>query len=190
MKDLCMFAEMVQSKMYELQPLATEEEAMALLVKFSGDPEKASKYIDEKGGHDFKPGVCEICLTRIEEIIDDASLSCKHRVCVGCAKDHLQHLISANKVMELRCPSIYCTSEYCEYHVMALCSPEIAEKYVRFRLIKSFQDDARARWCRYSSPEDICSDSFIFSNKQCDSMIIGYPSNRAIECSRFLKMLC
>ena len=109
--------ELYQSDAYEraLKQLLNDEEKEKLRARFT----------------------CLICFTELK-IEEGITLECDHRFCETCIRMHVELLIESAQVSEekLRCPS--CPQPLTVYEIEEVVSPELFQKYEKFKL-RGFQ---------------------------------------------------
>jgi hypothetical protein len=89
---------------------------------------------------------CQICLYSIN--IPYSLPSCHHHsFCEACIRQYLEVLINDSKVLNIKCPGNKCTKEFESSDINSLVSPQIFEKFLKFKSRSELLKDPSIKWC-------------------------------------------
>lgn len=86
--------------------------------------------------------VCRICLEPRDVL---KSSSCGHRFCEDCLKGYVEVKVMSGQVLSIACPQADCGVELSITE--SLLSPELLEKFRRFRHNQLLNQEPNVRWC-------------------------------------------
>jgi len=101
---------------------------------------------DQKGPCVRTAGTCLICFDDKTEMEMGWSL-CEHPFCVDCLREYYRHQVLDGEVLRVVCPHPECEREIQESELFAYLTPELVEKYHRFKEIRLVQLNKKARFC-------------------------------------------
>lgn len=118
--------------------------------------------------------VCSICYDQMQETWKHPECQ-KHWFCLDCIKQYLQIKISEADVLDIRCPG-----EVCSYYLTAetiepLISPELKEKYEKFKARCQLNKNPNVRWC---------------TTPNCEGHMIGSETEKHLKCPVCSKEIC
>ena len=90
---------------------------------------------------------CGICYDPVGDPFSLPSDDPPHVYCRTCVEDYLDTLISEGKVDKIVCPGVTCGLLFSDGDVARVVTPEVNEKYQRFKERNTLMRNPNLRWC-------------------------------------------
>eukprot|EP00826_Nyctotherus_ovalis_P052630 TRINITY_DN670_c0_g2_i5.p1 TRINITY_DN670_c0_g2~~TRINITY_DN670_c0_g2_i5.p1 ORF type:complete len:442 (+),score=76.24 TRINITY_DN670_c0_g2_i5:102-1427(+) len=90
--------------------------------------------------------VCKICMDGLP-LGHEFYLSCGHMHCRNCVSEFLTMNITNRSILDLKCPEEGCEARFTKADIRELCSKDIYQKYLDFRLDHEISMNKKLRWC-------------------------------------------
>ena len=129
------------------QPLLIEEEKEDLQESNTFIDNFDKEYLDvevdpvEEGGEE-----CESCYF---QYLPEGffSLSCGHKFCVNCTRNHLQYRIVNGKAMKIPCMTFKCKEHFKPHHIQKFCSKQVTQTYEGIAQDIKVSKNKNLKWC-------------------------------------------
>ncbi|KAL4450317.1 hypothetical protein ABPG74_009023 [Tetrahymena malaccensis] len=119
---------------------------------------------------------CEICCQEFLGSEFYRLTHCSHNFCMQCIQTYIINKINCSEVLNIVCPQASCGVKIQDLQIQKVISPDLFEKYMRFKKIMVLNQDPNIRWCptvdcetfiRREDKEKICLSCPKCSQKIC-----------------------
>ncbi|EAR98585.2 Ibr domain protein (macronuclear) [Tetrahymena thermophila SB210] len=100
---------------------------------------------------------------------------CSHNFCMQCIQAYIINKINCSEVLNIVCPQVSCGAKIQDLQIQKVISPDLFEKYMRFKKIMVLNQDPNIRWC---------------PTVDCDTYIRGDKDKICLQCPKCNEKMC